>query len=344
MTLRELGRTGIRVTPMCLGTMTWGEKNTESDACAQLDYATAEGINFIDTAELYSTPGRPETQGSTERFIGNWLKQRGKRDDLVIASKITGPGNSWIRGGAKIDGAQINKALDMSLVRLKTDYIDLYQLHWPNRRHYNFDNSWRFDPTGQDANAIKDNLFEVLSALDECVKAGKIRAIGVSNETAWGLMQYLKLSDIYGLARMASIQNEYNLLRRQFDHDLAEVASLEDVALLAFSPLATGLLTGKYLDGAIPPGSRATQGIMWRLNPRSDEAVAAYAALAREHGLELNQMALAWCLNRPFMTSVIIGATSMDQLRSNMAARDITLSSDLLAAIEDLYRDYPRTY
>lgn len=344
MEMRELGRTGISVTPICLGTMTWGEQNTEVEAFAQLDYATAQGINFIDTAELYSTPGRPETQGSTERIIGNWLHKRGKRDDLVITSKITGPGNSWVRGGVAMDGKQVGLALDMSLERLKTDYIDVYQLHWPNRRHYNFEKSWTFDPTGQDREQIRDNLLDVLHALDAAVKAGKVRAIGLSNETAWGLMQYLRLSEIHGLARIASIQNEYNLLRRHFDHDLAEVVTFEDVSLLAYSPLAAGILTGKYLNGVMPAGTRGAQGILWRHNPRSDEAVAAYVALAREHGILPNQMALAWCLTRPFMTSVIIGATSIKQLQSNIASRELTLSAELLKAIESLHRQYPRTF
>ncbi|WP_116654705.1 aldo/keto reductase [Pelagibacterium sediminicola] len=343
MKLRELGRTGIFVTPLCLGTMTWGEQNTEAEAFAQLDHATGEGINFIDTAELYSTPGRPETQGSTETMIGNWLARRGRRDDLVIASKITGPGNDWIRGGVDMDAKQVVKALDMNLARLRTGHIDLYQLHWPNRRHYNFQKSWRFDPVGQDHAAIRDNLLEVLGALDEQVKAGKIRAIGVSNETAWGLMQYLRLSEINGLARMASIQNEYNLLRRQSDLDLAEVVAFEDVSFLAYSPLAAGLLTGKYLDDAMPAGTRGALGAMWRLNPQSDRATAAYVALARAHGLDPAQMALCWCLSRPFMTSVIIGATAMDQLRANIGAARMTLSAQVMAEIEKIHRQYPRT-
>lgn len=343
MEMRELGRTGIFVTRLCLGTMTWGEQNTEAEAFDQLDHATVSGINFIDTAELYSTPGRPETQGSTETIIGNWLTRRGRRDDLVIASKISGPGNDWIRGGADMDAKQIVKALEMNLARLKTDYIDLYQLHWPNRRHYNFHKSWSFDPTGQDRAAIAANLLDVLGALDDQVKAGKIRAIGVSNETAWGLMQYLRLSDIHGLARMASIQNEYSLLRRQFDLDLAEVSAFEDVSLLAYSPLAAGLLTGKYLDGAMPAGTRGALGAMWRLNPHSDRATAAYVALARAHGLNPAQMALAWCLSRPFMTSVIIGATTMDQLRTDIDAAAIVLSAEVRAGIEKIHREFPRT-
>jgi aryl-alcohol dehydrogenase-like predicted oxidoreductase len=343
MEMRELGRTGISVSRICLGTMTWGEQNTEAEAFEQLDHATGLGINFIDTAELYSTPGRAETQGSTERIIGNWLARRGKRDDLVIASKIAGPGNDWIRGGVEMNAAEIVKALDMNLERLKTDYIDLYQLHWPNRRHYNFQKSWTFDPFGQDREAIADNVLEVLEALDRQMKAGKIRAIGVSNETAWGLMQYLRLSQIHGLARMASIQNEYNLLRRQFDLDLAEVSAFEDVSLLAYSPLAAGLLSGKYLNGAMPAGSRGALGTMWRLNANSDKATAAYVALARKHGLDPCQMALAWCLIRPFMTSIIIGATSMEQLRTDTGAIEVKLSDEVLNSIEQIHRLYPRT-
>lgn len=343
MDKRELGRTGIAVTPIALGTMTWGEQNTEAEAFAQLDYAIGQGINFIDTAELYSTPGRAQTQGSTERIIGNWLSRRAKRDDLVIASKITGPGNRWIRGGARMDAKQVVAALEMNLERLKTDYIDLYQLHWPNRRHYNFEKSWTFDPVGQDREAVADNLLDVLGALDAQVRAGKIRAIGVSNETAWGLMQYLRLSEIHGLKRMASIQNEYNLLRRQFDLDLAEVSWFEEVSLLAYSPLAAGLLSGKYLDGAMPKGSRGDLGAMWRLNPHSDKAIAAYVALARQHGLDPSQMAIAWCLGRPFMGSVIMGATTMDQLRTDIAAIDVRLSDEVLEGIEAIHRRYPRT-
>ncbi|WP_196260935.1 aldo/keto reductase [Pelagibacterium limicola] len=343
MERRELGRTGISVTRICLGTMTWGEQNTEADAFAQLDYAVDHGVNFLDTAELYSTPGRAETQGSTERIIGNWLSQRGRRDDIVIASKIAGPGNAWIRGGAKIDAEQIVVALDQNLARLKSDYIDLYQLHWPNRRHYNFDKSWEFEPFGQNRAEIGDNLLEVLGALHAQVKAGKIRAIGVSNETAWGLMQYLQLSEIHGLVRMASIQNEYNLLRRHFDLDLAEVSYFEDVSLLAYSPLAAGMLSGKYLDGAMPEGTRGALGNMWRLNPNSDQATAAYVSLARKHELDPCQMALAWCLSRPFMTSIIIGATNMEQLRSDIGSIDVVLPGEVVEGIDAIHRRFPRT-
>lgn len=343
MQQRTLGRTGISVSRICLGTMTWGEQNTQAEGHAQIDYALDHGINFIDTAELYSTPGRAETQGSTETIIGNWFKANGRRADWVLASKITGPGNDWIRGGRPMDAKEINTALDASLKRLCTDYIDLYQLHWPNRAHYNFSRSWTFDPYGQDREQIRDNLLEVLETLDAQIKAGKIRAIGVSNETAWGLMQYLSLAEREGLARMATIQNEYNLLRRGFDLDLAEVCAFEDVGLLAYSPLAAGLLSGKYNDGAMPAGTRGALGAMWRHNPHSETATKAYMALAAEHGLDVCQMAIAFCLTRPSIASVIIGATAMDQLRTDIAARDVTLSEAVLAGIEEIHRLYPRT-
>ncbi|HCO56060.1 MAG TPA: aldo/keto reductase [Pelagibacterium sp.] len=343
MQQRTLGRTGISVSRICLGSMTWGEQNTEAEGHAQMDYALDNGVNFLDTAELYSTPGRAETQGSTETIIGNWFAANGRRADWVLASKIAGPGNAWIRDGRPMDGKQVVLALEANLKRLKTDYIDLYQLHWPNREHYNFSKSWTFDPYGQDRQAIRDNLLEVLEALGAQVKAGKIRAIGLSNETSWGTSEYIKLAETHGLPRMATIQNEYNLVRRHFDHDLAEVCAFEDVDLLAYSPLAGGLLSGKYNDGQMPAGTRGALGTMWRLNPQSETATKAYIELAQQHGLDVCQMAIAWCLTRPFMGSVIIGATSMDQLKSNIAAHDLVLSPQIIAAIADLHRLYPRT-
>ena len=343
MDQRTLGRTGISVSRLCLGTMTWGEQNTEAEGHAQMDYALDNGINFIDTAELYSTPGRAETQGSTETIIGSWFRVNGRRADWVLASKISGPGNGWIRGGRPMTGAEVVAALDTSLKRLATDYIDLYQLHWPNRPHYNFSHSWTFAPAGQDREAVHDNLLDVLETLDAQMKAGKIRAIGVSNETSWGLTAYLSLAERHGLARMATIQNEYNLLRRHFDLDLAEICAFEDVGLLAYSPLAAGLLSGKYNDGNVPSGTRGALAAMWRLNPHSEAATKAYMTLAGEHGLDVCQMAIAFCLTRPFMASVIIGATSMDQLRSNIAAGELALSGAVLEEIEALHRLYPRT-
>ncbi|MDF1631787.1 aldo/keto reductase [Mycoplana sp. MJR14] len=339
-----LGRTGIKVSEICLGTMTWGSQNSEAEAHLQLDYALDRGVNFIDTAELYpTTPLSPETYGLTERHIGSWLSARGNRDKVVLASKVAGPGRNYIRGGRPMTRAAILEAIEGSLERLRTDYLDLYQLHWPNRGHYHFRNAWTYDPSRQDRARVAEELAEILQTLGELQKAGKIRAVGLSNETAWGTMQFLALSDKLGLPRMASIQNEYNLLYRSFDLDLAEVAHHEDVGLLAYSPLAAGLLTGKYLAGARPDGSRLTINgdLGGRYQPLQEPAVAAYAALAREHGLDLAQLSIAFCLTRPFMASVIIGATTMEQLKTDIAAAGVALSEDVLSGIGRIHRQYP---
>ncbi len=339
-----LGRTGIKVSEICLGTMTWGSQNSEAEAHLQLDYALDRGVNFIDTAELYpTTPLSPETYGLTERHIGSWLSARGNRDKVVLASKVAGPGRNYIRGGRPMTRAAILEAIEGSLERLRTDYLDLYQLHWPNRGHYHFRNAWSYDPSRQDRARVAEELAEILQTLGELQKAGKIRAVGLSNETAWGTMQFLALSEKLGLPRMASIQNEYNLLYRSFDLDLAEVAHHEDVGLLAYSPLAAGLLTGKYLAGARPDGSRLTINgdLGGRYQPLQEPAVAAYAALAREHGLDLAQLSIAFCLTRPFMASVIIGATTMEQLKTDIAAAGVALSGDVLSGIGRIHRQYP---
>jgi len=259
MKMNKLGRTGIAVSEICLGTMTWGVQNTEAEAHAQMDHAVAEGVNFFDTAEMYPTnPKTAETQGRTEEYIGTWFRKSGRRGDVVLASKITGDGVDWIRDGGPITAAAIREAVAGSLKRLKTDYIDLYQLHWPNRGSYHFRKSWNYDPSGQDTGKALEDTYEILETLSGLVKEGKIRAIGLSNDTAWGTMQFLDMAAKHGFPRVASIQNEYNLLCRYFDLDLAEVAHHEDVGLLAFSPLAGGLLTGKYQGGALPKGSRRT--------------------------------------------------------------------------------------
>ncbi|WP_411035196.1 aldo/keto reductase [Shinella sp. BYT-45] len=344
MKYNPLGRTGIRVSEICLGTMTWGSQNSEQEAHDQLDYAFSQGVNFIDTAELYpTTPLSPETYGDTERFIGNWMKARGNRDRVVLASKVAGPGRPYIRGGAPMSRAGILSAIDDSLSRLKTDYLDLYQLHWPNRGHYHFRNAWSYDPSKQDRQKVAAELLEILETAGELVKAGKVRALGLSNDTAWGTMQLLKLAGERGLPRVASIQNEYNLLYRTFDLDLAELSHHEDVGLLAYSPLAAGLLTGKYLDGARPEGSRLTKNgdLGGRYQPLQEPAVRAYVELAKEHGLDPAQMALAFCLTRPFMASVIIGATSMEQLKTDIAAKDLELSTDVMNGIRRIHRLYP---
>lgn len=342
MQMSELGRTGISVSRICLGSMTWGEQNTQAEGHAQMDYALDQGINFIDTAEMYAVPPRAETQGATEAIIGNWFAANGRREDWVLATKIAGPGRPWIRNGAPADGKSVEIALNESLKRLQTDYVDLYQIHWPNREHYNFSNGWDFDPYGQNRDAVRENIADILYALDRQIKAGKIRAIGLSNDTSWGALEFIRLAQEHGLPRVASIQNEYNLLRRQYDHDLAEVSFFEDVSLLAYSPLAAGLLSGKYLDGACPKGSRGDIGEMWRQNPYSDAATRAYMELAKSHNLDPCQMAIAYCLTKPFMGSVIIGATSMEQLKSDIGAYDITLSDTVLDGIEAIHRQFPK--
>ncbi|MDX3973163.1 aldo/keto reductase [Shinella sp.] len=344
MKYNPLGRTGISVSEICLGTMTWGSQNSEQDAHDQLDYAFSQGVNFIDTAELYpTTPLSPETYGDTERFIGSWMKARGNRDKVVLASKVAGPGRPYIRGGAPMSRAGILEAIDNSLSRLKTDYLDLYQLHWPNRGHYHFRNAWSYDPSKQDREKVAAELLEIHETIGDIVKAGKVRAFGLSNDTAWGTMQLLKLSEEKGLPRVASIQNEYNLLYRAYDLDLAEVSHHEDIGLLAYSPLAAGLLTGKYLDGARPEGSRLlTNGDLGgRYQPHQEPAVRAYVALAKEYGLDPARMALAFCLTRPFMASIIIGSTTMEQLKTDIAAKDLELSPDVLNGIRRIHRLYP---
>ena len=345
MRFNELGRTGIKVSEICLGTMTWGSQNTEAEAHEQMDYAVDRGVNFFDTAELYpTTPVSAETQGDTEKFIGTWMKARGNRDKVVVATKISGPGRAYIRGGRPINRQEIEAALDLSLKRLDTDYVDLYQLHWPNRGHYHFRQLWTYHPEKQPSKAeVLDNLLEILEAVGDAVKAGKIRAFGLSNETAWGTMQFLDLAEKHGLPRIASVQNEYNLLYRPHDADFAEVSHHENVGLLAYSPLAAGLLTGKYLDGAKPTGTRITVNgdLGGRMSQYQEAAVREYVAVVEKHGLDPAQMALAYGLARPFMTSVIIGATSMAQLKTDIAAKDVSLDDAVLRDIRAVIRRHP---
>ncbi|WP_105437286.1 aldo/keto reductase [Neorhizobium sp. T25_13] len=345
MKYKKLGRTNLSVSEICLGTMTWGTQNSEAEAHEQMDYAFENGINFFDTAELYpTTPAGPATYGRTEEYIGTWLKKNAaKRKDLVLATKIAGGGRPHIRDGRDIESATIRQAVDASLTRLQTDYLDLYQIHWPNRGTFHFRNSWTFDVTQQDRDKAAAEIAEVLETLGDLAKEGKLRAVGLSNESAWGAMKYLRLSEKKALPRIASLQNEYNLLYRHFDLDLAEVAHHEDVGLMAYSPLAAGLLTGKYQNGARPEGSRATinTDLGGRLTPYQEPPVKAYLEVAEKHGLDLAQMALAFCLSRPFMTSIIIGATSMAQLKHDMAAADVTLSDEVLADIARVHRQWP---
>lgn len=344
MQYRELGRSGIRVSRLCLGSMTWGSQNSEAEAHAQIDAALDAGINFIDTAEMYpTTPRAAETTGRTEEIIGSWLAKSGRRAEVVLATKVTGKGYKLVRDGAPISPATIRAAVDGSLRRLRTDYIDLYQLHWPNRGSYHFRQHFDYDPCGQDRVATRAHIRECLETLDDLVRDGRIRAVGVSNETCWGAGQYLDVAASANLPRIASIQNEYSLLCRLFDLDLAEMAHNEDVGLLAFSPLATGILTGKYAGGVVPPGSR--RSIYADLGGRYTEmvmaAAAAYVEVARRHGLDPAQMALAFCLSRRFMTSVIFGATRPGQLQGSLAAADLVLDDDVLAGIDAVRRRFP---
>lgn len=344
MKYNTLGRTDISVSDICLGTMTWGSQNTEAEAFEQMDYALEKGVNFFDTAELYpTTPLSAETYTDTEKMIGNWFEKSGKRKDIVLATKVAGAGRPYIRGGAPITADTIRAAVDASLQRLKTDYIDLYQIHWPNRGHYHFRGVWTYDPSNQDRALVVAEITEKLEALQNCVTAGKIRAIGLSNETTWGIQKYLSIAEQKNLPRVATVQNEYNLLYRSHDLDMAELSHHEQVGLLAYSPLAGGLLSGKYLGGIKPEGSRASinGNIGGRLTHHQEPATKAYVELAKQHGLDPSQLALAFCRTRPFMASVIIGATSMDQLKIDIGAADVTLSDEVMAGIAAIHRQYP---
>ena len=344
MKMRRLGQSDLMVSEICLGSMTWGSQNSESEAHEQLDYAIDAGINFIDTAEMYpTTPRKAETTGLTETLIGSWLAGRADRGDLVVATKITGEGNRDVRDGKRVDGSMIREALDSSLSRLKTDYVDLYQLHWPNRGSYHFRKNWTFNAANQDPRDMDQEVADILGTVSDLQKDGKLKAFGLSNESAWGTMKFIDISRRHDLPRVASVQNEYSLICRHFDLDMAEVAVHEQVSLMAFSPLAAGGLSGKYLSGDIPAGSRRSMQpvLNGRYVPQAEMVIGKYAEVASRHGLDLAQMALSFCLTRSFMGSVIIGATSMDQLKTNIGASDLTLSDDVLSDIQAVYRDYP---
>lgn len=343
MEYRNLGRTGLSVSAICLGTMTWGSQNSEAEGHAQISCALDAGVNFLDTAEMYPvTPSRAETRGRTEEIVGSWFARNGGRDKVVLATKVMGP--FWmepIRGGNnRLDRRNIELAVETSLKRLQTDYIDLYQMHWPDRTVPKFGGrglSWLEDA----ADTVP--IEETLEALEALVKAGKIRHIGVSNETPWGVARYLNLSEQRGLPRIASIQNAYNLLNRLFEGGLSEFALREDVGLLAYSPLAAGHLSGKYMGGVVPQGSRldvARQFTRYDTPPQRD-ATARYVAIAHAFGLDPAQMALAFVNDRPFVTANIIGATSLDQLRTALGSIDLKLDEAVLAAIEDTQRANP---
>jgi aryl-alcohol dehydrogenase-like predicted oxidoreductase len=340
MHTQKLGSSDLFVSKLCLGTMTFGEQNTEADAHAQLDYATAQGINFIDTAEMYPVRPAADTQGRTEAYIGTWLaKNKAKRKDLVVATKIAGPsrGFGWIRGGnGDLDRANIHAAIDTSLKRLQTDYVDLYQLHWPSR------NAPIFGAISFDASKERPSvpIEETLSALADLVKAGKVRYVGVSNESAWGVMEFLRLAREKNLPRIVSIQNAYNLLNRSYETDINEACFRENVGLMAYSPLAFGQLSAKYVDDANAAGRLNLFGKDWSpryVRPVVYDAVARYAKLAREHGMSPATLALAFVNSRPFVASNIIGATSLGQLKENIDSAKITLSEDVLKEIDAIH-------
>ncbi|MEM6712997.1 MAG: aldo/keto reductase [Pseudomonadota bacterium] len=340
MEKRPLGRTGIDVSVICLGTMTWGEQNTQSEGFEQMDYALESGINFFDTAELYAIPPKAETQGTTETIIGNWFKERGNRDKVILASKVVGATSmNWFgnqtEGVALPTKANVFDAVEASLKRLQTDYIDLYQLHWPGRPFSIFGtNPMVWKPTEGPEVAIE----ETLDAFDELVKAGKVRAIGLSNESAWGTMRWLTASDVGGKSRVASVQNAYNILNRTYETALAEVSIREDVGLLAYSPLAQGMLTGKYRNGAQPAGARRTLfGRMGRYEgPGAQAAMERYFKICDDHGLDYSQAAIRFTTSKPFVASSIIGATSMEQLKHDIAAHDMAWSDEIDGALNEL--------
>ena len=342
MQYNRLGRTNIDVSLICLGTMTFGEQNTEAEAHEQLDFAMDQGINFIDTAELYPVPSIGETQGKTEEYIGSWINSRKNREELVLATKVAAPAE-WaqhIRNGPRLNREHIQAAVDASLQRLQTDYIDLYQVHWPER-DTNFFGKLGFQSAEKKENETE--ILETLQALDELVKSGKVRHIGISNETPWGAAKYLALAESHSLPRIVSVQNPYNLLNRTYEVGLSEFSQYEDIGLLAYSPLGFGVLTGKYMNDAKPENARLT---LWDYfsrynNIAGTEATVAYIELAKAYNLSPTQMALAFVNSRPFLTSNIIGATSMQQLKENMESINVVLNEEILNEIEEIHTRYP---
>lgn len=338
----QLGHSGIQVSKLCLGTMTWGEQNSRADAFAQLDMALAKGINFIDTAEMYPVPPRAESYGLTEQYIGEWLSQRQCRDQVILASKIMSRSSdlNYVRGGNnRLNRQHITAAVDASLQRLQTDTIDLYQLHWPERRSNYFGQLGYHYDADDDATPIRDTL----EALAELIKAGRIRTIGISNETPWGVLEYLRQAEKFDLPRIVSIQNPYSLLNRTYEIGLAEISQRENIGLLAYSPLGFGSLSGKYLNGARPAGARLTLFDRFRryTGDIAQQATADYVAIAQQHQLDPAQMALAYVTSRSFLTSTIIGATNCDQLAANIASIELALDADVLAAIEAVHQRHP---
>lgn len=350
MEYSKLGKTGLDVSRVCLGTMTWGEQNTEAEGHEQMDYAVDQGVNFFDTAELYSVPATERTCGKTEEIIGAWFQKTGKRQDIILATKVAGPGVPWIRDGEFLTGKSVRAAIDGSLKRLQTDYVDLYQLHWPNRPfpHFGTNHAGMINFSAHNTSQIENNLIDILTAMDEVVKAGKVRHMGLSDDSAWGIMKYLEMADKNKLPRIESIQNEFSLLNRSDDPYVAEVCVREEVSYLPWSPLAMGFISGKYTGQEWPKNSRyqvakdigADCG-SYRDCDQTHAAVPEYIAVAEKHGLDVCQMALKFVDMQNFVTSTIIGATSMEQLKTDIDAFDIELSADVIADIDEVYKKYP---
>lgn len=350
MEYSKLGSSGLNVSRVCLGSMTWGSQNTQREASEQIDYALTQGINFIDTAEMYAVPPKAETCGKTEKMIGNWLAANpSRRSEIILASKIAGNGIPWIRGGGDITGESIIHSVDASLKRLRTDYIDLYQLHWPNRTspHFAKHLPGKITFSDVDTQAHSNQMLEILQALNECVKAGKIRHCGLSDDTPWGINEYLRLAEKHSLPKMVSIQNEFNLLHSKDWPYLIENCVHADLAFLPWSPLGGGVLSGKYLNGERPEGSRWSipqrNGIL-RDKPQVELAVKAYADIAQQNNMTPSQLALAWCNQVDGVTSTIIGATSLSQLMEDIDAFKFKLSPEILKDIQAVMSQYPSPF
>ena len=341
MNYKKLGNTDIDVSTICLGTMTWGEQNTQEEGFEQMNYALEQGVNFWDTAELYAIPPKKNTYGKTEEVIGNWFQESKRRDKVILATKISGPGLNWIRGGGnQYDEENLNKAVDESLKRLKTDYIDLYQLHWPERSSNFFGKLGYQHDDKENWNKFEDILY----SLDQIIKSGKVRYIGLSNETAWGLSKFLEISKIKNLPRMLSVQNPYSLLNRTYEIGLAEISIREKSGLLAYSPLAFGYLTGKYRNKKLPENSRMKlfgEKFVRYKTENGQLAIEKYYEIAKKYRLDFAQMSLKFCEAQPFVTSVIIGATTMDQLKINIESVNVNLEESVIKDINEVQKIYP---